>query len=158
MRQVPLALLAPPTTPRQVMVSFTVWPVCLLTALSVTRDPDLRDHVLEVPSALVLVDLPLSMQLKWWVDDDWTVRFAAIELRGSYGLTLLLFLLDGLPNLLFLSYRSTAGFEELAQLLDRFPEQLLTGLAPDEATMDAVIAATAWIFGSWWRLQEAENF
>lgn len=157
LRQVPLALLAPSVTPRQVMDSFADLPVCLLTALSVTREPDLRDHVLEAPTALVLVDLPLSMQLKLWVDDGWTVRFAAVELRGSYGLTLLLFRLDGLPNLLFLSYRSTAGFGELAQLLDRFPEQLLTGLAPDEATMNAVTAATAWIFGSWWRLQEAEN-
>lgn len=156
-RQVPLALLAPAATPRQIVESFTTLPVCLLTALSVTRESDLRAHVLDAPAAFVLVDLPLSMQVKWWVADGWTVRFAAVDLGSPHGLTLVLFQLDGLPSLLFLSYRSTAGFGELAQLLDRYPQQLQTGLVPDEATMQSLTTVTAWLLACWWRLQEAEN-
>jgi hypothetical protein len=156
-RKVPLALVAPPATPRQIVESFTTLPVCLLTALSVVREAGLRTQVMDAPAAFILVDLPLSMQVKWWVEDGWTVRFTAVDLRSTHGLTLLLFRLDGLPSLLFLSYRSTAGFGELAQLLDRHPDRLKTGLGPDEATMQSLTAVTAWLFASWWRFQEAEN-
>lgn len=156
-RRVPLALLSPPATPRQMVESFTNLPVCLLTALSLTREASLREQVLDCPAAFVLIDLPLSMQVKWWVEDGWTVRFAAIDLQSGHGLTMLLFQLDELPNLLFVSYRSIAGFGELAQLLDRHPDKLLTGLSPDEATMQSLTVVTAWLFASWWRLQEAEN-
>lgn len=97
------------------------------------------------------------MQVTWWVNDGWIVRFPALDMNSTHELTLLLFQLDGLPNLLFLSYRSTAGFGELARLLDRLPDRIETGLAPDEATMRSLTTVAGWLFASWWRFQEAEN-
>lgn len=128
LRHVPLALLAPPMTPKRVSDAFARLPVLVLSSLSLTRFEQARDQVLAVENAFVLVDLPLNLQITHWVADGWTVRFSAIDLRGLHGLTLLLFVLDGLPGIHFLCYRSAAGFGELAQLLDRHPGKLMAGL------------------------------
>lgn len=156
-RHVPLAFLDPSLTAGQIVETFTNLPVCVLTTLSLTRDSSLREQVLEVPRAFVLLDLPLNLQIGYWVEDGWTVRFSVMDLNSEYGLTLLVFALDELPSLLFLSYRSTAGFGELAQLLDRHPNKLTPGFVPDASTLHGLTAVTSWLFSSWWRFQEAEE-
>lgn len=156
-RHVPLALLAPPMTPKRISDAFAHLPVLVLSSLSLTRMKESRDHVLAVDKAFVLVDLPLNLQIAYWVTDGWTVRFAAIDLRGQHGLTLLIFVLDELPGTLFLSYRSAAGFAELAQLLDRHTDKLIPGLQPDADTLRDITTISSWLLSAWWRLQEAEN-
>ncbi len=154
---VPVALLAPPTTPRGVSEAFDRLPVLVLTSLTLTRMQGPREHVLALNRSFILVDLPLNLQVSSWVADGWTVRFAAIDLHGQHGLMLLLFLLDELPGVHFLAYRSAAGFAELSQLLDRHQGRLMPGLQPDADTLRDITTISSWLLSAWWRLQEAEN-
>ena len=156
-RHVPLALLAPPATPAGITQAFERLPVLVLTSLTLTRIPEPRKHVLALSSSFILVDLPLNLQVSYWVADGWTVRFATIDLHGEHGLMLLLFVLDELPGLHFLAYRSVAGFAELVQLLDRHQGKLMTSLQPDADTLRDVTTISSWLLSAWWRLQEAEN-
>ncbi|MFT4218086.1 MAG: hypothetical protein QM619_13020 [Micropruina sp.] len=157
-RHVPLALLAPPMTPEALHHAFTRMPVIVLTSLTVTRDRQLRDEILSLPTAFVLMDLPLNLQVSYWANDGWTVRFTAIDLQGAHDLTLLLFQLEQLPSLYFISYRTLAGFGEIAQILDRYPNNLSGGLAPEPKVIRQVMLVTNWLMAAWWRFQEAENF
>ncbi len=156
-RHVPLALLAPPVTPEAIHQAFTRVPVILLTSLTVTRDRQLRDEILSLPVAFVLMDLPLNLQVSYWANDGWSARFTAIDLQGAHDLTLLLFQLEQLPSLYFISYRTLAGFGEIAQILDRYPNNLSGGLAPEPEVIRQVMLVTNWLMAAWWRFQEAEN-
>lgn len=154
-RHVPLALLT--LEPRMLEEAFPSLPLVILTALSVTRHEQFRTQILGLTRAFVLIDLPLNLQIRHWIDDGWTARFAAIDLRSPHGLTLLVFALDELPALYFLSYRSTAGFGELAQLLDRYEGKLTSGLRPAPEVLRDVTIISSWLLSAWWRFQEAEN-
>ncbi len=103
------------------------------------------------------MDLPLNLQVSYWANDGWTVRFTAIDLQGTHDLTLLLFQLEQLPSLYFISYRTLAGFGEIAQILDRYPNNLSGGLAPEPEVIRQVMLVTNWLMAAWWRFQEAEN-
>lgn len=155
--RVPLCLLKPGMPPADLAGVFTSLPVVTLTALSVTRDQPFRDRVLALDEVFVLVDLPLNLQIRFWIDDGWTVRVGAIDLRAPNGLILLVFHLDELPGVWFLAYRSIAGFGELAQLLDRHPDRLLTGIVPQPTVMARIGLVSSWLMAAWWRFQEAEN-
>lgn len=156
-RHVPLAVLKPPMTPKGVEEAFKPLPVTLLTSLSLTRQRELRDDVLAIDTAFVLIDLPLNLQIEFWASDGWTTRFVAIDLKHSTNTTLLLFHLDELPGLYFMSYRAVAGFAELAQLMDRHPKHLVPGLDPGEGIIDTITMITRWLYAAWWRIQEADN-
>lgn len=156
-RHVPLALFTPDLTPPLLQAAFPGVPVIVLTTLTTTRNQPFRDQILELPEAFVLIDLPLNLQIGYWINDGWTIRFAAIDLNSPHGLTLLLFALDELPGIHFLSYRSTAGFGELAQLLDRYPGKIAAGLSPPADLLRDIATVSSWLLSSWWRLQEAEN-
>ncbi len=156
-RRVPLTLLRPGMPPADLAGMFETLPVVTVTTLSVTREAHFRDQVLALEEVFVLIDLPLNLQVRLWVEDGWDVQVAAIDLQAANGLTLLLFRLRDLVNVWFLAYRSIAGFGELAQLLDRHPDRLRTGLAPPPAVLQRIGMISAWLFEAWWRFQEAEN-
>lgn len=156
-RHVPLALFTPDLTPADLQAAFPGLRVIILTTLTTTRNQPFRDHILGLPQAFVLIDLPLSLQISYWINDGWTIRFATIDLNSPYGLTLLLFALDELPGICFLSYRSNAGFGEVAQLLDRHPGKVTSDLLPSADLLRDITTLSSWLLSSWWRFQEAEN-
>jgi hypothetical protein len=153
-RLVTLVVLRPEITPRQLQDMFTSVPLLALTTLSTTREPHLRERVLELERALVLVDLPLRLQVDAWIESAGRVRFRVISFEGERPLTLIVFRLEELANVWFLAFRGEAGYGELAQLLDRHPERLLPGLelAPDVRA--AIVAASQQLLSLWHRFDE----
>lgn len=153
-RVAPLAYMRTDLKPIELVEMFTTLPAAVLTSLTTTREPASREQVLELPMAYVLIDLPLALQVAAWIGDGWTVRFRTVEIRGSLPLNLIIFALDGLADLWFLSYRSDAGFGELAQLLDRY--RIVPGLELGGPTLAMIESITAWLMSAWWRIEEVE--
>jgi len=153
-RLVPLAALTPDITPRQLQDMFTSVPLLTLTTLSTTRESELRDLVLELDRALVIVDLPLRLQVKAWIESAGTVRFRVISLEGDRLVTLIVFRLEDLPDVYFLCFRGEAGYGELAQLLDNHPEHLLPGLELEPAVEGAIFSASERLLAFWHRFDE----
>jgi hypothetical protein len=155
-RAVPVALMRAGLRPRQLTEMFSRVPVVVLTCLTATREKANQDIVTELEAVYVLVDLPLNLQVTAWITDGWTVRFRVIDLHGERPLNLIVFALDELPGCWFLDYRGDAGFGELAQLLDRNPGRLASGLTLAESTLAAITSITSWLLAAWWRFEEAE--
>lgn len=156
-RHVPLALLLPSVTPRAVCKAFVTLPVLVLTSLRALRLPQCNEQLLGLEQGFVLVDLPLSLQVAWWVAAGWTVRYAVLDLGVEQGLFLLMLAVEELPGVWFLCFRSTVGLGELAQLIDRHPSGLVPGLTADSDTLRKVGAVCSWLLAAWWRFQEVEE-
>lgn len=153
-RVVPLALLRPGLRPQQLAGMFSSVPTLVLTSLTALEEREDQESITELEAAYILMDLPLGRQVAAWAADGWTVRFRVVELRGERPLNLIVCGLDGLPGHFFLNYRGDAGFGELAQLLDRNPDRLLSGLVLADQTMTAITAITSWLLAAWWRFEE----
>lgn len=151
----PIAALTPNVTPLALTEMFRSLPVLPITSLSTTREPECRELVLDLPRAFIVVDLPLRRQVDAWIASGGTVRFRAIQLTGDRVLNLTVFALDELDEHWFLSFRTDAGFGELAQLLDRHPDKLIPGLELDDEQLAAILAVSKHIFGCWWRFEES---
>jgi hypothetical protein len=152
-RMAPLAFLREDVTPTQLAAMFPSLPTIVLTTLTVTAERAWQPLVLELDEAFVLIDLPLRLQVGAWLEGEFTVRFRVIELNTTAAVNLVVFHLDELPTLWFLSYRTDAGFGELAQLLDRHGE-LQSGLEIPADTLAFIGTATSWLLAAWWRIEE----
>jgi len=153
-RAVPVALMRPGVSPHDLTEMFQSLPVTTVTTLATTLDQEARDAVLELERVLILVDLPLRLQVGNWIKDAGRVRLRVIELRGDRHLNLVVFKLDGFPQRCFLCFRSDAGIGELAQLLDRHPQQLTADLAISDLELDEIRSVSAWLMNAWHRLDE----
>lgn len=132
-------------------------PVLVLASLKSLRLPEYNEQLLGVEQSFVLIDLPLSSQVAWWVAEGKTVRCAVLDLRSEQGINLLMLALEELPGVWFLCFRSAAGLGELAQLVDRHPGRFVPGLSLDAGTLRDVGVVCSWLLSAWWRFQELEE-
>lgn len=154
-RTMPLAFIDPDLSPQQLVQSFA-GECLLLTTLRVTRERAFRDAVLTTDRAYVLLDLPLRRQVGHWVQSGWTLRFRVLRLGDDVPVNLVVFRLDELNQVWFLSYRSDAGFGELAQIIDDAPEHIHGDLRIDPVEVEQIGRLTSWLLGGWWRFEEVE--
>lgn len=156
-RVMPLAFIRPDVGPRQLAQDYP-GDCLLLTTLRVARERAFREEVLASDDAYVLIDLPLRRQIASWVETGWTLRFRVLALGPDVPVNLVVFRLDELDGIWFLSYRSDAGFGELAQIIDESPEHVRGGLAIEPAQVARIGAVTSWLLSAWWRLEEVEEW
>ncbi len=153
--EVPVAMMRPGLTPRDLGEMFTSLPVLTVTTLSTTREPQIQGIVLDLDEVFIVVDLPLRLQVEQWIETGWTIRFAAIELESDRSLTLLVFEIDELSNCTFLSFRSRVGYGEVAQLIDRHGvDRIAPGLVSNERRRKATLAVAGRLLNSWWTFRE----
>lgn len=156
-RVMPLAFIRPDVGPRQLAQDYP-GDCLLLTTLRVTRERAFREDVLASDEAYVLIDLPLRRQIRSWVKSGWTLRFRVLALGPDVPVNLVVFRLDELEGIWFLSYRSDAGFGELAQIIDESSEQLRGGLDIEPPQIARIGVVTSWMLSAWWRLEEIEEW
>lgn len=153
-RAVPVSLMKPGVSPRDLVGMFQSLSVTTLTTLSTTLDPEAHGAVLALEQVLVLVDLPLRVQVESWIAGAGRVRLRVVELQGDRHLNLIVFKLDGFPQRCFLCFRSDAGIGELAQLLDRHPGDLTADLALSDEELDEIGSVSAWLVNTWHSFEE----
>jgi hypothetical protein len=156
-RAMPLAFIRPDVGPRQLAQDYP-GDCLLLTTLRVTRDRAFREDVLASEEAYVLIDLPLRRQIASWVKTGWTLRFRVLALGPDVPVNLVVFRLDELEGIWFLSYRSDAGFGELAQIIDESPEHVRGELNIEPPQIARIGVVTSWLLSAWWRLEEVEEW
>jgi hypothetical protein len=153
----PLAFIRPDVRPRQLAHDYP-GDCLLLTTLRVTREQAFREDVLASEEAYVLIDLPLRRQIASWVRSGWTLRFRVLALGADVPVNLVVFRLDELDGIWFLSYRSDAGFGELAQIIDESSEHFQGGLDIEPPQIARIGVVTSWLLSAWWRLEEIEEW
>lgn len=156
-RIMPLAFIDPDLSPQQLLQTFA-GNCLLLTTLRVTRERAFQDAVLTTDRAYVLLDLPLRRQVGHWIQSGWKLRFRVLSLGDGVPVNLVVFRLDELDHVWFLSYRSDAGFGELAQIIDDSPEQVRSDLHIDLAQVEQIGRLTSWLLSAWWRFEEVEEW
>jgi hypothetical protein len=156
-RVIPLAFIRPDVGPRQLAQDYP-GDCLLLTTLRVTREREFREDILASDEAYVLIDLPLRRQIASWVKSGWTLRFRVLALGPDVPVNLVVFRLDELDGIWFLSYRSDAGFGELAQIIDETPEHVRGGLTIEPPQVARIGVVTSWLLSAWWRLEEVEEW
>lgn len=156
-RVMPLAFIRRDVGPRQLAQDYP-GDSLLLTTLRVTRDRAFREDVLASDEAYVLIDLPLRRQIASWVKTGWTLRFRVLALGPDVPVNLVVFRLDELEGIWFLSYRSDAGFGELAQIIDESPDHVRGELDIEPPQIARIGVVTSWLLSAWWRLEEVEEW
>jgi hypothetical protein len=126
-----------------------------LTSLRTTRKRANQQLVLDTSCLMILVDLPLRTQVASWLRISEEIRFRVVQIESQHHLNLVVFHLAALPNCWFLSYRSDAGFGELAQLLDKYPE-LQPSLEIPSHEMTVVTSVSTLLTSSWFALKEID--
>jgi hypothetical protein len=153
--RVRLAFLQPSVTPRQLEDMFANTRHSTLTSLRTTRERGSQQLVLDTSCLMILVDLPLRTQVASWLRISEEIRFRVVQIESRHHLNLVVFHLAALPNCWFLSYRSDAGFGELAQLLDKYPE-LKPSLEIPSHEMTVVTSVSTLLTSSWFALKEID--
>lgn len=153
-RQVPIALMRPDLTARQLTGMFSSLPVLTLSSLRTSLHGAAREQLLDLDEAYVLVDLPLRTQIASWIEEVGRVRLRLMDVDGPQPMNLIVVQPDGLESLWMLCFRSDAGVGELAQLLDRYPRELTADLEIPAEVVRRIGMLAAWIHGAWWTLEE----
>jgi hypothetical protein len=153
-RQVPIALMRPDLRAQELAGMFSSLPVLTLSSLRTSLDEGAREQLLELDEAYVLVDLPLRTQIASWIEQAGHVRLRVTEVEGPHPMNLVVLQPDGLEGLWMLCFRSDAGIGEVAQLLDRYPQELTADLVIPAHVVRRIGVLAAWIHGAWWTLEE----
>jgi len=153
-RRLPVAMMRPGLTPRELAAMFSSLPVLVFSTLRASLDQPARDALLDLDEAYVLVDLPLRTQLASWLEQAGRVRLRVMDLEGPRPMNLIVLQIDGLPSLWMICFRSDGGIGELAQLLDRHPGRLTTDLDIPPAVARRIGMLASWLHRAWHVLEE----